>query len=140
MKKSISLVLAIIVLLGITSVYTQKADAADIMPRYNNADYATTGLTISSSGLATIDLDCGGGYSVVTRITAETKLERKWGIFWLDVDGGEWTDTTTNRMLSKTHTLQLTKTGTYRVTVKYTVSGTGGANDVIETTVTDDYT
>lgn len=139
MKKSVSLVLAIIVFLGITSIYGQKVDAADIMPRYNNTNFATTGLTISSSGLATIDLDCAGDYGVVTRITAETKLERKWGIFWLDVDGGEWTDTTTNRMLSKTHTLQLTKTGTYRVTVKYTVSGTGGANDVIETTVTDEY-
>ena len=139
MKKSISLVLAIIALLGITSIYGQKADAADIMPRYNNTNYATAGLGIDSNGLAIIDLNCGGDYGVVTRITAETKLERKWGIFWLDVDGGEWTDTTTNRMLSKTHTLQLTKTGTYRVTVKYTVSGTGGANDVIETTVTDEY-
>lgn len=139
MKKSISLVLAIIALLGITSIYGQKADAADIMPRYNNADFASTTFSINANGLATIDLDCAGDYGVVTRITAETKLERKWGILWLDVDGGEWTDTTTSSMLSKTHTLQLTKTGTYRVKVKYTVSGTGGANDVIETTVTDEY-
>lgn len=140
MKKSLSFVFAIIALLGITCIYGQKVDATDIMPRYNNTNYATAGLGINSSGLATIDLDCGGDYGVVTRITAETKLERKWGIFWLDVDGGEWTDTTTNRILSITHTLQLSKTGTYRAKVKFTVSGTGGANDVIETTVTDEYT
>lgn len=139
MKKILSLILAVVAVLGVTAFSANNVMAADIVPYYNNASFATAGLTISNSGLATIDLDCAGDYGVVTRITAETKLERKWGIFWLDVDGGEWTDTTTSSMLSKTHTLQLSKTGTYRVTVKYTVSGTGGANDVIETTVTDEY-
>ena len=132
MKKILSFVLAFIAVFSLVSLNVDSAKAADVTPRLNNMTSGTVSLTINSNGRATIGFNCIGISGVTTNIKAETKLERKWGIFWLDVDGGEWTDTTTERFLSLTHYLQLSKTGTYRATTKFTVSGTGGSADVIE--------
>ena len=134
MKKAISIiltVLSIVSILGITVVAVE--------PRWNNAASATASLVINDSGVADAAFSCIGISNVTTRIVAETKLERKWGIFWLDVDGAEWTDTTTKSYLSAGHTIQLSKTGTYRMTTKLTVSGTGGSNDTITVTSEDTY-
>lgn len=133
MKKAISIVL---VVLSIVSIF--GITAAAVEPRWNNTATANVSLSINSSGKATVAFNCTGKTGKTTGITAETKLERKWGIFWLDVDGAEWTDTTTNIYLSTSHTFQLNKTGTYRATTKFTVSGTGGSDDSI--TVTSEYT
>lgn len=139
MKRILSFVLAFIAVFSLVSVTVDRSEAADIMPYYNNTNSASVTLTINSSGKATVACICKGISGVTTSIKAETKLERKWGIFWLDVDGGEWTDTTKERFLSVAHYLQLEKTGTYRATTKYTVSGSGGSNDVIEISSTYDY-
>lgn len=139
MKKVLSFVLAFIAVFSLVSFSVNNVNATNIEPRLNNTNSATTGIGINSSGKATISFACIGISGVTTRIVAETKVERKWGIFWLDVDGAEWVDTTTNRHLTKTYEIQLSKTGTYRVTTKFTVSGTGGSNDVIEVTSQDVY-
>ena len=75
----------------------------------------------------TVSLSCIGIGGVTTKITAETKLERKWGLFWLDVD--EWTDVSNSTNLVTSHYVQLSKKATYRAKTDYTVTGTGGAND-----------
>lgn len=129
MKKAISLllvVLSIISVLGITVVAVE--------PRWNNANAASISLYISNSGIAGVTLNCAGITGVTTNITAETKLERKWGILWLDVDGAEWIDTSNKVYLVSDHSFQLSKTGTYRATTKFTVSGSGGSNDSIKCT------
>ena len=129
MKKTIAIiitVLSVVSILGITAIAVE--------PRWNNTNAANVSLSINSNGKATVAFNCTGITGKTTGITAETKLERKWGILWLDVDGAEWTDTTTNIYLSTSHTFQLSKTGTYRATTKFTVSGTGGANDSIKVT------
>ena len=60
------------------------------------------------------------------------------GIFWTRVNIGYtnnvWHDSTTSYIYSNYFEFQLTSTGTYRVTVTYTVSGTGGPADVITLT------
>lgn len=134
MKKSIALLLAVlsvVSILGITVVAVE--------PRWNNANSAFVSLSINSGGKATITYNCAGISNVTTGIVGETKLERKWGILWLDVDGAEWTESTDGLVLSKSHTFQLSKTGTYRATTKFTVSGTGGSNDSIKVTSEDTY-
>lgn len=134
MKKAISIVLvvlSIVSILGITAVAVE--------PRWNNTAAANVSLDINSSGKATVVFNCAGINGKTTQMTAETKLERKWGILWLDVDNAEWIDTTTNVIFSKTHTFQLGKTGTYRATTKFTVSGTGGSNDSITVRSEDTY-
>ena len=129
MKKVLSLVLVILTLISFVGII-----AVAVEPRWNNAATAAVTLYIDGSGKASVTYNCAGISGVTTSITAETKLERKWGILWLDVDGAEWTDTTTANHLTKTHNYQLSKTGTYRVTTKFTVSGTGGSNDSIKVT------
>lgn len=136
MKKVLSLVLVVLTVFSLVSI---TAIASEVEPRWNNANTATVALYISGSGNANISFNCAGKSGVTTSIKAETKLERKWGIFWLDVDGAEWTDTTYSVFFTKGYDFQLSKTGTYRATTKFTVSGTGGSNDVIEVTSQDVY-
>ena len=133
MKKIVSLILVALTVISLVSI-----TAVAVEPRWNNANSAIVSLEVNSSGKASVALNCAGITGVTTRITAETKIERKWGILWLDVDGAEWTDSTTNVFLSTGHSIQLSKTGTYRATTKFTVSGTGGSNDSI--TVRSEYT
>lgn len=132
MKKVLSVVLAVIAVFSFVNIDMNDVYAMDVQPRWNNTNSTTAALTISSGGEASVVVNCFGISGVTTKIVAETKLERKWGIFWLDVDGGEWTDTVNGRNMSITHYLQLNKTGTYRATTTFTVTGSGGANDVIE--------
>ncbi len=139
MKKILAFLLAVVAVFSLVSFDMNSAKAANIQPRWNNTNSATVALGINSSGKATISYNCMGISGVTTSIKVETKLERKWGIFWLDVDGGEWTDITSNDFISKAHYCQLTKTGTYRATSKFTVSGTGGADDVYEASSQDVY-
>lgn len=129
MKKAIALLLAVLSIFSILGSTTFGVVAAGVEPRWNNTSTATVSLAINESGRATVSSVCNGISGVTTKITAETKLERKWGLLWLDVDGAEWTDTTTSWFLSKTHYVELSKTGTYRATTEYTVTGTGGAAD-----------
>ncbi len=129
MKKTIALLLAVLSIFSILGSTAFGVVAAGVEPRWNNTSTATVGLGINENGRATVSLICNGKSGVTTKITAETKLERKWGLLWLDVDGAEWTDTTSSDYLAVTHYFQLSKTGTYRATTEYTVSGTGGADD-----------
>lgn len=131
MKKTIALLLAILSIFSILGSTAFGVVAAGVEPRWNNTNSATVSLVIDDAGEATIALVCVGKGGVTTKITAETKLERKWGLLWLDVDGAEWTDTASTYYLSKSHYVQLSKKATYRATTEYTVTGTGGANDAI---------
>ena len=126
MKKALAFLL---VVLSVFSIVSCTVMAAGVEPRWNNTSSATVSLVISSTGKATISLACVGKSGITTKIIGETKLERKWGLFWLDVDGAEWTDTVNGTNLATGHTVQLSKKATYRAKTKYTVSGTGGAND-----------
>ena len=134
MKKALSIVL---VVLSIVSIF--GITAAAVEPRWNNASSAFVAITINDSGKATVTYNCAGIGNITTGITAETKLERKWGLLWLDVDGAEWYESVNGTFLTKSHTFQLTKTGTYRATTQFTVSGTGGSNDSIKVTDQDTY-
>lgn len=140
MKKLFSLILALTAVFSLVSFDMNKASAADIDLMYNNTSSAKVALSINSSAKATISLNCVGISGTTKKIVAETKLERKWGLLWLDVDGGEWTDTVNKSTMSLSHTIQLSKTGTYRVTTTFTVSGTGGADDTIKCQAKYEYT
>lgn len=59
-------------------------------------------------------------------ITVDIRLERKSGLLWLKVSGGEWSDTAKNaRYTSVAHDLTVTKEGSYRAVVTVSVQGTG---------------
>ena len=124
MKKALSFIL---VVLSVFSLISCTVVALAVEPRWNNTNSATVSLVIEDNGEATVSLCCIGKSGVTTKITAETKLERKWGLLWLDVE--EWTDVSNSTNLITGHTVQLSKKATYRAKTKYTVTGTGGAND-----------
>ncbi len=141
MKKALSLLLAVIALLSSMFVMTYAAQNHDdeVAPCYNNTTTARVSFGINSSGRASATITCTGIGGVTTKIVAESKIQKKFGLIWINVSGASWTDTVNGQVMSKTHTHQLEKTGTYRVKATITVSGRGGANDVINSAVEDTY-
>lgn len=114
-----------------------KAVAKDeIAPYYNNVITANSTATISSSGVMTVENIYTGFQSVTTKAVITTYIEKKvLGLFWSRVDIGqtddEWVDTIYSYEYSGSHSVQLEKTGTYRVTVEFVIYGSGGSADTI---------
>lgn len=128
MKRKICLILSFVLLLAAmipTSVF-----ASDISLYNNNTSYNYTSFTITDSGLARVAYVYEGYPDVTTGAEITIKIEkRNFLIFWTDVV--EETIVVTGVRYDGTYGYQLTKTGTYKCTVTYRVSGTGGADDVI---------
>ena len=104
--------------------------ASDIMPRNNNTLATKTRFSISDTGEAVVSLNFEGYPNVTTGATISIKIEkRNFLLFWTDVV--EETLTVNNYYYANALHYQLEDTGTYRCTVEYVVSGTGGADDVI---------
>lgn len=143
MKKLIALFLAIVTLLICSGMSMLTSAENEVTPYYNNTNSASLTFAISSSGKATFDLACTGMSGITSKIVAVSYIQRKVGLIWIRVDNGldgkEWTDISNGTNLTKSHSLQLSKTGTYRVKVEFTVSGSGGSADEIVRTVTDTY-
>ena len=127
MKRFTALMLCLVTF--ITATITVYADG--IQPYYNNVNSVTTSFSISSSGKATVNNTYSGitGTTKIEKIT--TKVQKKYGLIWITVSGGSWTDTSTATNFSKSHSVQLSKTGTYRARVEFKISGTGGSDDKI---------
>lgn len=108
-----------------------------VMPRYNNTSGTATDFGISTSGKATV---AGNYYAYPETFKSATVTsyieKRTLGIFWSRVDIGmpnnEWVDTFSHYTCAFGHEFYLEDTGTYRATVIYEISGTGGATDVID--------
>ncbi len=127
MKKLIAAVLCFVIL----STLTFPVFASNIAPCANNINSARTSFSISDTGKATVNNNYMGKGNLVTKATIETKIQKRFGLIWITVDGGKWTDISTANNFSQSHSVQLTKTGTYRAHVEYTISGTGGSDDKI---------
>lgn len=136
MKKLIAVILCFVTLFSLfVPVY------ASGISTYSNNVYTTNVLfSISSAGKATVTSNYSGKPGLVTKATIETKIQKKFGLIWINVDGGKWTDTSTNTNYSVSHSLQLSKTGKYRAHVEFTISGTGGSPDEITKNVEKTYT
>lgn len=118
-----------------------KASAAVM---YSNTMSATMRSQIDSDGNLSTALKVTGYKGITTRIEVELYVEKKvLGLFWSRVNIGgannTWTDSINSYIYTNTFGYHLTSTGTYRVTVTYTVHGSGGADDVITLTETATY-
>lgn len=114
-----------------------SVSAAVVQPRLNNTASTSTNFTINSSGKATISAVYNGYKDITTGAVVTSYIEKKTlGLFWSRVDIGEpdneWVDTSSDYSDIFVHTFNLEDTGTYRATVAYEISGTGGATDVID--------
>ena len=104
--------------------------ASDIMPLNNNTNLTKTRFSISDTGEAVVSLNFEGYPNVTTGATISIKIEkRNFLLFWTDVL--EETITVNNYYYASAFHYQLEDSGTYRCTVEYVISGTGGADDVI---------
>ena len=127
-KRLISFAMLVVMLLAmaIPSFATEN----EIMPRFNNLNTTEAIFVIDENGVATVSYICIGYSGIATRIVVETKIEKKFLWWWNDVDGASWTDESTEYYCTYDHSIQLTKSGTYRATVTFTVYGTAGEADV----------
>jgi hypothetical protein len=140
-KKVTVFALALLMLVMSVFVPMKKAEAAMM---YNNVIYANMNCTVNSAGKLQVALSALGINGKTTNIKVELYVEKKiLGLFWTRVnigyDNNTWTDSTTNISYSNTFNTDLQSSGTYRVTTTFTVSGSGGAADVIEKTGTVSY-
>lgn len=127
MKKLVSVLLCLTVFF--TTAITVYAE--NVQTFSNNVSITSTTFSISSSGKATVNNTYSGITGTTKSAKIETKIQKKFALIWITVDGGKWTDTSTATNFSKSHSVQLSKTGTYRAHVVFTVSGTGGSDDKI---------
>lgn len=142
MKRLFILSIAIILFIStFTSIAFANFGGAELL--YNNVNSATVNASVSSTGKLTIYANYTGTRGVTTKGTITSYVEKKTlGLFWTRVNIGQtnnqWVDTSNSYDYSVSHTYQLSDTGTYRVTAKFVITGTGGSADNItkQSTVT----
>ena len=122
---------------SITAFATDSYD--EIVYRYNNVANVNTSFSISSTGKATVKNRYSGISGYLQSATITTKVQKKVGLIWITVSGGSWTDNSTSTDFSKSHSVQLSSTGTYRAHVVFVISGTGGSDDKITKNVQKTY-
>ena len=135
MKRFTALLLCLVTL--ITATITVYADS--IQPFSNNVNSTEVSFIISSSGNATVTCKYYGKSGITKNSEIVTKVQKKFGLIWITVSGGSWTDTSTATNFSKSHSVQLSDTGTYRAHVEFTISGNGGSDDKITKNVEKTY-
>lgn len=124
----------VLVCIFFTTTASSVVNAQEISPRYNNVESASSIVDISNSGVISITNKFSANNSVFSKAVITTYIERKiLGLFWSRVDieqnDDEWVDTIYNNIYKGTHSHQLVKNGTYRVTVEYVIYGSGGLAD-----------
>ena len=105
---------------------------------------ASSVASISENGLLTVDNQFLGIRGKTTTGEITTYIDkRRLGLFWTRVDIGQpnnqWRDVVYDYIYNGTHTFQLSSHGTYRITVTYVISGSGGEADTITQTITKTY-
>lgn len=137
-KKITALLLLLIISMTIFILPT-NADEPTRSKYYSNV---TTTAGIVSGVLNIHNLYIVSPSTGFTSAEIHTYVERKTlGIFWVKVDNGQpnktWVDTSTSKNYSKSYSLTLTQTGTYRVTADYTFYGSSGSESItMQKTVT----
>ena len=145
MKKTIKCasIFALATLLLAMSVYVPFHNAS-AATTYNNAASAALFCEVNSNGRLKATLSASGISGVTSRIKVELYVEKRVLLFfWSRVDIGcednVWKDSVNGFNYTNTFQTNLSSTGTYRTTVTYTFSGSGGADDVITKTYTVTY-
>jgi hypothetical protein len=96
----------------------------------NNTASTSTNFSITDTGEARVRVNYEGYPGVTTGATITVKIEkRNLLVFWKEVVNDVYYFREESH--AETFVYQLEKTGTYRCTVDYLISGTGGADDEI---------
>ena len=127
MKRRITFIVALLMIIALGTHAVVIAGDASLYN--NNTGMMNSGFAITETGEAIVAVNYEGYTGVTTGATITIKIEKRTLLFfWTDVVN----DTITvvgDRYLDEFY-YQLEDKGTYRCTVVYTISGTGGADDV----------
>lgn len=127
MKRKICFILAFV--FTVAAFVSPSVLASGITPYYNNVNNTNTQFAISDAGEASVTVYYDGT-GVATGATISVKIEkRNFLIFWNEVVNDVYYFREESH--AETFVYQLEKTGTYRCTVDYLISGTGGLDDEI---------
>ena len=136
MKRIISLIVCLVIIASVGCI-TVSAAGAGVTPRYNNLEYTQATFNIDSNGNANIVVGYSGYQGITTGARITILLEkRNLLVFWKDIQ--EWVITSDQYRATFLRSSTVSS-GTYRVTVRFEISGTGGATDVYETEIKDSY-
>ncbi len=132
-KRGIALALSLLTLFAFFVVPISRVSAATM---YNNVINVSASSSVSSGGLLQTALYAIGTKGVTSRIIIELYVEKRiLGVFWSKVEIGVpdnvWIDSVNSHIYNNTFSTQLNSSGTYRVTVTFTISGSGGPDDII---------
>ncbi len=115
--------------------YVDYYDSNNGMDRYNNTSIVLSKFQITN-GVAILDVEYSGYLGVTTGAVIESKIQKKILFWWFDVNNGQtnntWVDTFSTWYGRAQHTLGISESGSYRAVIKYTISGSGGSDDIIE--------
>ena len=137
MKRKLSLIIATIILLS--SILSLSVSANDGIELFNNNTASIhTAFVINDSGLAIVSVNCIGYPNITTRIEVDVHIEKRNFLFFWENARHEIYVVYVDEYFDE-HTYQLEEKGTYRCTVTYTVSGTGGEDDVFTYQETDSW-
>lgn len=106
------------------------AEAGDL--RYSYIDSADLSAQITTAGLLSIEAFYFGYNEITTGAKITTYVQKKvLGLFWTKVNNGqpnnEWIDNCSGSSGGINHSLQLSSTGTYRVTCSFSIYATTGS-------------
>lgn len=136
MKRRITFIVALLMIIALGTHAVVMADDASLYN--NNTGMMNSSFVITETGEAIVGVNYEGYTGVTTGATITIKIEKRTLLFfWSDVV--DETITAVGDRYFKEFYYQLEDKGTYRCTVVYTVSGTGGADDVLTFEDTEKY-
>ena len=128
MKRKICFIFAFIFM--VSALISPSVCASGITPYNNNTHSVNTQFSISDTGEAKVFVDYAGYSGIITGATITVKIEkRNLLIFWNEVVNDVYYFREESH--AETFVYQLEKSGTYRCTVDYLISGAGGSDDEI---------
>ena len=139
MKRTNTLILSIIMIIGILFASAFPSSASEISPRLSNCHECTINFGIVD-GTAHVVVGYTGKADTFTQIKVTVKIQKRFLlVFWSTVDIGEpnneWIATSTDLDGYLMGEFDVNSTGTYRAVFTIEVYGTGGVTDVMEETI-----
>lgn len=124
----------ILITIAVILIFQLVAYAASDVPptRNNNVSGTSTGFHISSSGLASVDVRYNGYPNITSGATIDIVI-KKVTFLWFTTTVVDVSYNIVGENYSHTYNYDVSSngSGTYKCNVTYTISGSGGADDVI---------
>ena len=136
MKRRMGIILLIVLILVCS--FSTSVFASNISLYNNNTSLVNSNFDITEDGEAIVSARYIGYVGVTTGATINIKIERRTFLFfWSDVISEEYVITSDRCM--EEFRYQLEKTGTYKCTIDYVISGTAGDDDTFSFEKTVEY-